>query len=74
VIPVIDNEFGPATEHIRTGAGETDRLPARIGPQAQRKQIRETEWCLDVQSVVSVEPDAHRERRRGKALYRIRRA
>jgi hypothetical protein len=45
---VLNDDFGPAASHISRGPNETDRLSARIGPQAQREQIGETEGSLDV--------------------------
>jgi hypothetical protein len=36
--------------------------------QSQREQIGKTEGSLDVESVVKLQPDADRERRRSKAL------
>ena len=51
---ILDHEFRPATEHTRTGLGEAGRLSARIGKQAQRKQIGQTERCLDMQAIVGL--------------------
>jgi hypothetical protein len=45
---VLNDDFGPAASHIRSSPGEADRLAAGIGPQAQRKQIGETEGSFDV--------------------------
>jgi len=59
---------GPTAEHVRRSPGETDRLSARIGPQAQRKQIGMTGGCLDVQPVIRFKSDADRECCRGKAF------
>ena len=40
-------DFGPAASYISRGPNETDRLSTRIGPQAQREQVGETEGSLD---------------------------
>jgi hypothetical protein len=65
---VFNDDFRPAASHIRRGPSETDRLSARIGAQAQRKQIGETEGSLDVERVVRLQPDADRKCCRGKAF------
>src|SRR6266446_5389245 len=70
---ILDHEFRPATEHTRTGLGEAGRLSARIGTPAQRKQIGQTERCLDMQVIVELKPHADCECRRGKALQRLSR-
>jgi hypothetical protein len=61
-------------EHIRTGPGEAGRHSARIGTQAQRKQIGQTERCLDMQVIIGFKAHADCECRRGKALQRLSRA
>jgi hypothetical protein len=40
---VLNDDFRPAASHIRSTPGKADRLSARIGRQAQREQIGETE-------------------------------
>jgi hypothetical protein len=65
---VLNDDFRPAASHIRSSPGEADRLAARIGPQAQRKQIGKTEGSLDVQPVIRFKSDADRECCGGKAL------
>jgi hypothetical protein len=45
---VLNDDFGPAASHISRGPNETDRLSTRIGTQAQREQVGETEGSLDV--------------------------
>jgi len=49
---VLNDDFRPAASHIRSSPGETDRLSARIRPQAQRKQIGKTEGSLYMEPVV----------------------
>ena len=52
---ILNYDFRPAASHIRRGPSETDRLSARVGPQAQREQVGETEGSLDVQPVIGFE-------------------
>jgi len=49
---VLNDDFRPAASHIRSSPDKADRLSARIGTQAQHKQIGETEGSLDVEPVV----------------------
>jgi hypothetical protein len=65
---ILNDDFRPAASHIRRGPGKADCLSARIGPQAQRKQIGETERSLDVQPVIGLKSNADRECCRRKAL------
>src|SRR6202035_5866082 len=65
---VLNDDFRPAASHIRSSPGEADRLSARIGPQAQREQVGETEGSLDVLPVVGLESHADRECCRRKAF------
>src|ERR1700719_2866685 len=65
---VFNDDFRPAASHIRSSPGKADRLAARIGPQAQCKQIGKTEGGLDVEPVVGFESYAHGECCRRKAF------
>jgi len=64
---VLNNDLRPAASHIRRGPSETDRLSARIGPQAQREQIGEAEGSLDPEPVIGFKSNADRECCRRKA-------
>ena len=45
---VLNDDFRPAASHIRSSPVEADRLSTRIGTQAQREPVGETEGSLDV--------------------------
>jgi hypothetical protein len=45
---ILNDDFRPAASHIRGSPGEADRLSTRIGTQAEREQVGETEGSLDV--------------------------
>ena len=68
---VLNDDFRPAASHIRRGPSEADRLPARIGPQAQSKHIGEAEGSLYVEPVVGFKSDADCECCRGEALQSL---
>jgi hypothetical protein len=65
---ILDHDFWPAPDHTGANSGKVERFSARIGAQAQREKIGETEGSLDVEPVVRAEPCADRKRRAGKAL------